>query len=83
MYIIITRFVALQLQQSEGQNIVVCCNNGRSRSPMYLVAYLMLCCDMSVDDAMTIVRNELFEQREEVLDRCSALRPAMSHLCIV
>jgi hypothetical protein len=44
-------------------NIVLFSKNGRTRSPMYLVAYLIIMHCMSVPSAMDIVGNLLIEQR--------------------
>ena len=70
------RNVALLLHHHEG-NVVLTCINGRSRSPMFLVAYLILCGDMESEDAMSVVGDALFLQRGEVLDRFGSLEPAM------
>lgn len=42
--------VALQIHDTEG-NVALFCNHGRSRSPMYLVVYLVIFYDLSVDEA--------------------------------
>lgn len=84
IYLNLSRHVASQINDEEthGRNLVLCCVNGRSRSPMYLVAYLILCYDMTEDDAMRVVKTLLLEHRDEVLDRVNALQPAMQHLSL-
>ena len=65
------KYVCLQMFETKG-NIALFCNCGRSRSPMYLVAYLVLFCNKSMDVAMGIVDRSLHESRKYSLDRhCS------------
>ena len=71
--------MALLLQKHDG-NVVLTCINGRSRSPMFLVSYLILCGDMECKEAMTLVGDALYLQRGEVLDRFGSLEPAMELL---
>lgn len=66
--------VALLMSDTEG-NIVLMCNNGRTRSPMYLVAYLIIMYSMSVAQSMNIVENLLRDQRDQPLDRHRSLVP--------
>ena len=62
----------LQMLDTEG-NIVLFCKNGRTRSPMYLVAYLIIVHAMSVHKAMDIVADLLQQQRGQILDRFESL----------
>lgn len=62
------RYVATQMHNTAG-NIALACNNGRSRSPMYLVAYLIICYDLTPNDARDTVMKLLRSQRGEELDR--------------
>ena len=68
------QYVALQMLDTTG-NIVLFCNNGRTRSPMYLVAYLVIMYTMSVSNAMDFVGQLLLEQRGLQLDRFKSLVP--------
>lgn len=70
--------VALQLLDTAG-DVVIFCNKGRSRSPMYLVAYLILIHCMTPDESMTLVAGLLLEQRNEILDRYGSLKPIVEH----
>ena len=65
-------YVTLQMMSTEG-NICLFCNNGRSRSPMYLVAYLVVVHSLFPSDAMDIVRCKLWDVRGEQLDRYDSL----------
>ena len=67
-------YVAIQMSDTEG-NIVLLCNNGRTRSPMYLVSYLIFMYSMSVCQSMNIVGDLLKEQRDQPLDRHRSLVP--------
>jgi len=69
----------LQLRRTEG-NVVINCKNGRTRSPMYLVAYLMLCYDMEVEDARSIIGKQLRAERNLELDRDNRLLPVVESL---
>ena len=69
------KYVALQMFDTDG-NVVLCCNHGRSRSPMYLVVYMIIFHDVSVNVAMDIVRTSLEQSRCMVLDRNNTLQPA-------
>jgi protein-tyrosine phosphatase len=73
--------VALQVNESEG-NIALSCNNGRSRSPVYLIAYLVLCYDKPVDEAIEEVRGELDIQRGECLDRYCGYQDALNFIVL-
>lgn len=65
------RHVCLQMFNTEG-NIAIFCNSGRSRSPMYLVAYLTLFCHLTFDNAFRLVEVTMLNSRDQVLDRhCS------------
>ena len=68
------KYVALQMFDAQG-NLVMFCNRGRSRSPMYLVSYYVIIHNMHPIEAMKIVRNSLMEQRGERLDRYDSLTP--------
>jgi hypothetical protein len=61
-------YVCLQMFDSSG-NIALFCHSGRSRSPMYLVAYLILFYDMTVDRAIRYVAKQIHENRGQELDR--------------
>ena len=56
------------LHTNEG-NAVLCCNGGRSRSPTYLVVYLVLCWNISIIQAYSMVESLLKDARKEDLDR--------------
>ena len=56
------------LHTNEG-NAVLCCNGGRSRSPTYLVVYLVLCWNISIIQAYSMVESLLKDTRKEDLDR--------------
>jgi hypothetical protein len=73
------KYVALQLFDTEG-NIVLFCKSGRSRSPMYLVAYLIIFHSMSINNAFTLVRDLLRDQRNELIDRTQSLLPAIQRI---
>ena len=60
--------VCLQMFDTKG-NIAIFCKNGRSRSPMYLVSYLLLFNDMTVDSAMKNVELLLRVTRNVLIDR--------------
>lgn len=67
-FIINVKYVCLQMFDTDG-NIAIFCNTGRSRSPMYLVAYLILFCDMAFDRAIKKVEDLVQEGRGQALDR--------------
>ena len=60
--------VCLQMFDSDG-NIAIFCNSGRSRSPMYVVAYIIMFRNESLDEGMKIIERLLYEQRGQPLDR--------------
>ena len=68
------KYVALQLSDTDG-DVVLFCNQGRSRSPMYLVAYLVIAYNMTTGAAMHVVDKLLRDQRGEQLDRLGSLKP--------
>lgn len=68
------QYVALQMLDAKG-NILLICNSGRTRSPMYLVVYLIIMYGMTVRKAMKIVSDLLDEQRSLLLDRHRSLVP--------
>ena len=47
---------------------------------MYLVAYLILCYDMTVMHARGIVRDMLYEERRHILDRDNRLLSVLESL---
>jgi hypothetical protein len=61
------RYAVLQLHRTEG-NVIINCKNGRTRSPMYLVAYLIVCYEMEPPEAHRAVEL-LVRERHLVLDR--------------
>ena len=71
--------VALKLYDVPG-NIVLCCNNGRSRSPSYLVAYLIIVHNISDLEARTVVGELLVSQRGETIDRFETLTPILNDI---
>jgi hypothetical protein len=71
--------VAIQMLDSEG-DIVLFCKQGRSRSPMYLVAYLVIVHNMSTHTAMEVIRKLLREERGEELDRFGCLEPVIERI---
>ena len=66
------KYVVLQLIDTPG-NVVLFCVNGRTRSPMYLVAYLAVVYGMLPIKAMALVQTLLKDQRAELLDRFDTL----------
>lgn len=73
------QYVAVQMLDAEG-NIVLICNSGRTRSPMYLVAYLIIMYSMTVRKSMKVVADLLNEQRSLVLDRYRSLVPIVENI---
>ena len=73
------KFVALQLAETRG-NVVLFCTNGRTRSPMYVVVYLMMIHSMSINNAMTTIRELLMSQRGYELDRHRSLLPMLNDI---
>lgn len=73
------KYLALQLVDTAG-NRVLCCNNGRTRSPMYLVSYLVIIYGKSVRAAMSTIGSLMKEQRDEELDRNESLVPILQHI---
>ena len=73
------KFVALQLAETRG-NVVLFCTNGRTRSPMYVVVYLMMIHSMSIDTAMTTIGDLLMSQRGHELDRFQSLLPMLNDI---
>ena len=65
------QYVCLQMFDSIG-NIVIFCNGGRSRSPMYVVAYLFFFSYMTLDEAMSCIE-DLLKERDQSMDRHSTL----------
>ena len=62
------RYGVLQINKTKG-NICLSCKNGRTRSPMYLVAYLVICYEMSVEEAYSSIGSMLIMDRNELIDR--------------
>jgi hypothetical protein len=60
--------VCLQMFDTEG-DIALFCNGGRSRSPMYLIAYMVLFCDVPFDVAHHRIDRLMAQSRNQVLDR--------------
>lgn len=54
--------VALKLYDVPG-NVVLVCNHGRSRSPAYLIVYLVVVHNLSAPEALEIVKQLLASQR--------------------
>ena len=75
------QYMTLQMLDAPG-NIVLFCNNGRTRSPMYLVAYLIIVQSMPVHKAMDIVSELLRQQRGYTLDRFASLVPIVQHISL-
>lgn len=73
------QYVALQIFDTQG-NVVLFCNNGRSRGPMYLVAYLVIVHCLTPMQAMDSVRELLHEQRGCEMDRFDSLVPFIYHI---
>ena len=73
------KYVALQVYDTIG-NVVLFCNHGRSRSPMYVVVYLIIFHDLTVHDAMTKIAGLLHTKRGLVLDRYNTLVPAAAEI---
>lgn len=71
--------VALQILDTTG-NVALFCNNGRSRSPTYLVVYVMIVYGWGAQESVTCVRNALLEQRNETLDRFGCLMPLVEEI---
>ena len=71
--------VCLQMLDTEG-NVAIFCNTGRSRSPMYLVAYLILFCDKTFPVAISHVEDLLLEGRNESLDRHCSLHEIIARV---
>jgi hypothetical protein len=60
--------VCMQMFDTEG-DIALFCKAGRSRSPMYLIAYMVLFCDMTFDVAHHKIDRLMQQSRSQVLDR--------------
>jgi hypothetical protein len=73
------RYAVLQIHRTDG-NVVINCRNGRTRSPMYLVAYLVVCCGLEPDAADHMVRQSLWQDRACELDRDGRLLPVIESL---
>jgi hypothetical protein len=71
-FIINIKNVCLQMYDCTG-NIAIFCHMGRSRSPMYVVAYIILFCNKSLDEAMLAMETLLDKQRHQLLDRHNTL----------
>ena len=73
------RYVVLQLFDADG-DALLCCRNGRTRSPMYLVAYLVIIYNMTTLNAKKVVAKLLHESRGMELDRFDSLGPLIEKL---
>ena len=73
------RYVSLQIYKTDG-NIILSCKNGRSRSPMYLVVYIIVVYDVTIAEAMKIVSTILFDVRNVELDRYELYVPALRYI---
>ena len=69
----------MQLHKTE-DNVVIFCKNGRTRAPIYLVAYLILCYDMTVMHARGKVHNMLYKERHHILDGDNRLLSVLESL---
>ena len=69
------KYVAIKMHDTDG-NVVLICNHGRSRSPMYLVVYLIIFYDYSASDARNTIADMLELQRGLELDRYNSLTAA-------
>lgn len=68
------RYVALQMFEADG-DVLLCCVNGRTRSPMYLVAYLVIIYNMTTVKAKGVVATLLQDSRGLIFDRYDSLTP--------
>ena len=66
--IFMIRYGVLQINKTKG-NICLSCKNGRTRSPVYLVAYLVLCYEISVEEAYATIGSMLLLNRNQIIDR--------------
>jgi hypothetical protein len=62
------KWVAMLIASSTG-NVLIHCRNGRSRSPMFLVAYLMIFHQLSFQESRSMVAGELWIARRLSYDR--------------
>ena len=73
------KHVALQLIDTPG-NVVLCCNHGRTRSPMYLVTYIIIVYGVATLNAIDIVHTLLIDQRGQSIDRHDHLVPIVENI---
>jgi hypothetical protein len=71
--------VALRIASAEG-NVVMFCQRGRSRSPVYLVVYLIIIYNMPAGEAMRTVGSLLADARHDVMDRHGTLTPIVQDI---
>ena len=69
----------MQILESEG-NVALFCKSGRSRSPVYFAAYLVMCHDFAVYEAVKCVESLLLEQRNQIMDRYQCFVPVLAKL---
>ena len=72
--------VTIQMLETSGDLILIC-NNGRTRSPMYLVAYLVVVYSMSASRSVKMVSDLLMQQRNEIVDRNGELIGIIERIC--
>lgn len=73
------RYVALQMFDADG-DVLLCCVNGRTRSPIYLVAYLVIIYNMTTAEALDTVGTLLHDRRRLKIDRYNSLTPLIEHI---
>ena len=71
--------VCLEMLDTEG-NIALFCKGGRTRSPMYLIAYLVLFCNMPFEVAHQNIGKIMQQSRHQVLDRHYSLHEIIATL---
>ena len=72
--------VESMMAAADGDNILICCKSGRSRSPTYLVAYLVKKYKFCVCKAWLMVQPCLKQARRQELDRDRRFVPFMYQL---
>ena len=81
MTLLFFRFAILQINRTEG-NVVISCISGRTRSPMYLVAFLVVRYEHSPSYASSMVNALLVKERgmKYHLDRCGRFFPVVQSM---